>query len=221
MSPWLEHAPASIERRYDRLAPLYGLLDWLYLLPLLRIRERTVSRLRLRPGETVLEVGCGSGRNLPLLVAGVGAAGSVLGVDLSAGMLERARGLCRRRGFTNVELTKADAMEYVPRSPPNAVLFCFSYSAIPERSRVLASAWGALAPGGRLVITDLSLSEGRGLRFVLPFASWYSRRSLLGKPDTEPWRDLASHAGAIERERVSLGGLGHFHICSASKRTNP
>ncbi len=217
MSRWIEQAPARIARRYDRLAPFYVLLEWLYMLPLFRIRAKTVSHLELQPGETVLDIGCGSGRNLPLLMSGVGPSGSILGVDLSAGMLKRARSLCSRRGWANVELTQADATGYVPRSPPHAVLFCFSYSAIPERGRVLESSWAALRPGGRLVITDLSLSEGRGLRFVLPFANWYSRRLLLGKPDTEPWRDLASHAGAIDRERIALGGLGHFHICSARK----
>lgn len=217
MAPWIEQSPATIAKRYDRLAPFYGVLEWLYLLPLLGIRSKTVSRLRLQPGDTVLEIGCGSGRNLPLLVQGVGPSGAVLGVDLSPGMLERAGALCRRRSWSNVELTRADAAEDAPRIRPNAVLFSFSYSAIPQRSRVLASAWSVLRPGGRLVITDLSLSEGRGLRIVLPFANWYSRRTLLGKPDTQPWRDLASHADAVDTQRVSLGGLGHFVVCSATK----
>jgi hypothetical protein len=97
------------------------------------------------------------------------------------------------------------------------VLFCFSYSAIPQRSRVLAAAWRSLAPAGRLVITDLSLSEGRGSRYVLPFANWYSRRTLLGRPDTEPWRDLASYAAAVDTHRIPLFGLGHYYICSARK----
>jgi ubiquinone/menaquinone biosynthesis C-methylase UbiE len=61
MSPWIEQAPASIARRYDRLAPFYGVVEWLYMLPLFRIRTKTVTRLQLQSGETVLEVGCGSG----------------------------------------------------------------------------------------------------------------------------------------------------------------
>jgi ubiquinone/menaquinone biosynthesis C-methylase UbiE len=123
MSPWIEQTPASIAPRYDRLAPFYGLLEGLYLLPLFRIRAKSVSRLALQPGETVLDIGCGSGRNRPRLVSGVGPAGLVLGVDLSAGMLDRARSLCSRRGWTNVELTQADAVGYMPRSAPHAVLF--------------------------------------------------------------------------------------------------
>lgn len=44
-----------------------------------------------------------------------------------------------------------------------------------------------------------------------------SRRGLLGKPDTEPWRDLEQLAGAVEVRRISLFGLGHFFICAATE----
>jgi len=152
-----------------------------------------------------------------LLERAVGPTGIVLGVDLSAGMLARARARCSRHGWSNVEVTQADAVSFRPRVPPRAVLFSFSYSAIPERDRVLTQMWNALQSGGRLVVTGLSLAQGRGLRFVRPFAYWYSRRSLLGKPDTEPWRQLERLAGAVETQRISLFGLGHFFICAVPK----
>ena len=49
----------------------------------------------LTTGDRVLEIGCGTGRNVPFLRAAVGATGKVYGVDLSSGMLRRARALCR------------------------------------------------------------------------------------------------------------------------------
>ena len=217
MAHWVEQRPEFIAQRYDRLAPFYGALEWLYMLPLLGVRQKTVSALRLRPGDPVLEVGCGSGGNFQLLNRAVGPTGTVLGVDLSAGMLARAKTRCSKHGWSNVEVTQADAVSYEPRVPPRGVLFSFSYSAIPERNRVLARAWSVLQAGGRLVIADLSMAQGRGLRFLLPFAYWYSRRGLLGKPDTEPWRELERLAGAVETQRISLFGLGHFFICAATK----
>ena len=91
MAHWVEQRPEFIAQRYDRLAPFYGALEWLYMLPLLGVRQKTVSALRLRPGDPVLEVGCGSGGNFQLLNRAVGPTGTVLGVDLSAGMLARAK----------------------------------------------------------------------------------------------------------------------------------
>lgn len=218
MADWTEQKPEFVARRYDRLARFYGVFEWLYGLPLLGIRGKTVAALQLHTGDTVLELGCGSGRNFARLERAVGPRGRVLGVDLSPGMLARARALCARHGWSNVELTHADAAVSAPGVRPNAILFCFSYSAMPERRRVLADAWNLLLPRGRLVITDLSMAGARGLRFLLPLACWYSRRTLLGKPDTEPWSDLAAHAGDVEIQRSPLAGLGRFVICRAVKQ---
>ena len=59
-----------VRRRYDRLAPWYRLFEWILWLPR-GIRSRAVRKLELQHGDTVLEVGCGTGRNLPYLKAGV------------------------------------------------------------------------------------------------------------------------------------------------------
>ncbi len=160
MARWVEQRPELIAHHYDRLAPFYGTLEWLYMLRLLGVRRKSVSKLRLRQGDTVLEVGCGSGSNFQLLERVVGPNGIIFGVDLSGGMLARAKARCSRHGWSNVEMTQADALSYQPRVQPRAALFSFSYSAIPERSRVLAQTWSLLQPGGRLVITDLSMVQG-------------------------------------------------------------
>jgi ubiquinone/menaquinone biosynthesis C-methylase UbiE len=61
---------------------MYPLLNLVFWLPL-NIRARAISRLELTPGDKVLEVGCGTGRNLSRLVETVGPTGEVLGVDCS------------------------------------------------------------------------------------------------------------------------------------------
>jgi ubiquinone/menaquinone biosynthesis C-methylase UbiE len=76
----------QITRRYDRLARFYDVLEPLYLIHD-GARRKAVQALDLSPGDTVLEIGCGTGRNLVHLVEAVGESGSVIGVDASPGML--------------------------------------------------------------------------------------------------------------------------------------
>ena len=72
---WVDCERALIARRYDRLAGLIGLFDWLLFVPP-HLRRRAAARLELRPG-AVLEIGCGTGRNFPFLQQAVGPSGKI------------------------------------------------------------------------------------------------------------------------------------------------
>ena len=74
------------------LASIYPLINLLFWLPL-DIRAKAVRQLELKPGDKVLEVGCGTGRNLRRLVEAVGPTGQVFGVDCCGAMLAKAREL--------------------------------------------------------------------------------------------------------------------------------
>src|ERR1700730_4699621 len=83
--------------RYDRAARWYRFGEWTILLAP-GFRGRAVARLGLKPGERVMEVGCGTGRNLPFLRDAVGREGEVIGVDASGGMLAGAQRTIPPRG---------------------------------------------------------------------------------------------------------------------------
>lgn len=93
---------------YDRWARLYDLIAS-HAPGVGRLRHRAVDALRLDRGDTVIEVGCGTGANLPLLAREVGPRGTVIGVDRSRGVLERARR--NARGFPQVEVLRADGTQ--------------------------------------------------------------------------------------------------------------
>jgi SAM-dependent methyltransferase len=99
-------------QRYNRLAAFIPFFDWALFMPA-GLRKRAVDRLNLRLGDRALEVGCGTGRNFSFLRDAVGPEGRICGVDLSEGMLRKARKLCHRRQWTNFVLIEADAAEYV------------------------------------------------------------------------------------------------------------
>lgn len=152
---------------YDVTANLYYLLgfrEWAY-------RRRAVRALGLAPGDTVVEVGCGTGLNLPLLREAVGPSGRVIGVDMTDAMLDRARKRVEEAGWENVELVQGDAASYTFPEGLEGILSTFALTLVPEYEDVVARGALALAGGGRWVILDLKLPggwAGRLLPLLLP-----------------------------------------------------
>ena len=210
---WVDCEHAFIARRYDRIAGLIGLFDWLFFVPL-HLRRLAAARLALRPGERVLEIGCGTGRNFPFLREAVGPSGRIYGVDLSAGMLRRARELCRRNQWSNIDLTQCDAADYIPPEPLDGILFGLSYNTMPHHRTVLRHAWKQLRPGGRIVIMDGKLPSGVGGKLVLPFGLWLMRHTMLGNPFIKPWNDLAALVDGFGMEEFLFGS---WYVCWARK----
>ena len=210
---WVDFDRQSITRRYDRLAHIIPLFDWLFFQPP-GFRAKAVARLNLKPGDRVLEIGCGTGRNLTHLRKAVGAEGCVIGVDLSRGMLSKAGALCRRNKWNNVELVEGDAGEFTAPEPFDGVMFGLSYNTIPHHLAVLHRGWSQLRPGGRLVIMDARVPPGIGGQLVLPFGLWLMKNTMLGNPLVQPWEDLKQVAGTCDMEEFVFGS---WYICGATK----
>lgn len=201
--------------RYTHGARFYDVLsgEW----PVYRIGRRVgIDALRLRPGNRVLDVGCGTGLNFPLLLATVGTAGSVVGVDASPAMLARACARVRRAGWGNVSLRLADAAQLRTALGPDpgfdAVLFTYALSIMPDWRDVWEQAWEALRPGGRAAVVDLTLPRGRGRVFALParLACWTGGVD----PTREPWRAVARDC--VEVAEWSLRS-GHIHVTAGAR----
>lgn len=198
-------------RRYDRIARTYSVLEPLYLV-FPPARRRAVAALGLKPGDTVLEMGAGTGRNFPYLVEAVGPSGTVIGVDASPGMLAEARKLIERNGWSNVELLQQDATQLEVDRDVDGVLFSLSYSAMPEPRPALARAWERLRPSSRVVVMDMGLTRGGPYRLLDPIARLLVKYAP-GDAYSEPWSDLANY-GPVETTRFLLG---FFYVSSVTK----
>jgi SAM-dependent methyltransferase len=215
LARWVDYDAPFVRRRYNRLARYFILFEWLFMLPS-GIRQKAVARLELEPGSRVLEVGCGTGRNLAPLVQAVGAEGHVYGVDLSDSMLAEAAELCAERGWHNVTLRRADAAsaEYDSPAQFDGVIFSLSYAVIPNHLEALRRAWEQLRPGGYLVIMDAKLPSGVIGKLLHPFVVWTSRLTVLGNPYVRPWDELRELSGDVEYEELQLGT---YYICRGRK----
>ncbi|HEX8844538.1 MAG TPA: class I SAM-dependent methyltransferase [Pyrinomonadaceae bacterium] len=213
ISKWVDHDAGFVRRRYNRLARFFVFFEWFFLLPR-GIRGKAINRLELKPGGRVLEVGCGTGRNLALMVEAVGAGGHVYGVDLSEGMLDKSRALCARSGWRNVTLARADAVDYTLPETVDAALFSLSYAVMPHHKEVLRRAWDQLRPGGYLVIMDAKLPKGSLSKLLHPFVVWTSKLTVLGNPDVRPWDELKELTAEVDYEEVQFGT---YYICRGRK----
>jgi len=141
----------SIERVYDRLAPVYGL--WAELVEG-AARRRARELAAARPGEAVLEVAVGTGKFFSELRHAQPKARRV-GVDLSPGMLRRARRRMHAQGEREAALCQADARWLpFPDDAFDVLVNCYMLDLLPEEkvATVLAEFRRVLRPSGRLVV---------------------------------------------------------------------
>ena len=213
LTKWTDFDLPFIRQRYNRIADFFLFFEVLFFLPP-GIRARAVKQLQLRRGDRVLEIGCGTGRNLSLLRKAVGSEGHVFGVDLSEGMLEKARRLCSKRRWENVTLIHCDAVGYVAPESVDAVLFSLSYATMPHHREVLQRAWDQLGEGKNLIIMDAKLPSGIPGRLLLPLTIWIMKKTVLGNPCIRPWEELCELTDAFNKEEWLLGS---YYICSGRK----
>ncbi len=155
------HAEAQIN--YDRLSRWYDLIEggWEG-----RPRRLALQLLAPKPGEQILEIGCGTGTSLIGLARTVGDRGRVFGLDLSPGMLLIAEKKLRRSGhLSKVELRQGDALHLPYQAASmDAVFMAFTLELFdtPEIPLVLAECRRVLKREGRLAAVSMSKHGGVG-----------------------------------------------------------
>lgn len=182
---------------YDRGARFYDLSVPLYYLAGMRVgrwRRLVVEALALRPGDTVVEIGCGTGLNFELLEQAIGRDGRIIGVDISDEMLKRAARRVRGAGWENVELVRCAAADYEFPQGVGGIVATGVLNYEPAYDAVVERGAKALARGRRWVVLDYKM-PGNWLRHLAPLFVLIGRafgvsRALMAR---HPWESVRRH----------------------------
>jgi len=149
----------EVEKGYGRLARKYDqLLNFSFgkILGIEKYRREAVEWLELREGDTVLDIGCGTGVNFALLEEKIGHSGKIIGLDYTEAMLKEAEEKISKNGWSNVSLIQGDAVradEFV-KTKVDAVISTYCFSILYDVEKALLNALKVLKPKGRIVILD-------------------------------------------------------------------
>ena len=195
------------------MAGIYDLRIGLFL----RWRKPAVKVLRLRQGDTVLDLACGTGLNFRHVIDRIGPEGRIVGVDCTRGMLKQARRKLARHRWDGVSLVEGEATSLPLASEScDAVLCSYAMAIIPEYRRAIAEAVRVLKPGGRLVLLEPKRGTSLWARIVTPLVAL----SGLGVVhlDRRAWEELPGLLEDVSR-RDYAGGL--VYIASGTKAKAP
>jgi S-adenosylmethionine-diacylgycerolhomoserine-N-methlytransferase len=192
----MSDAAAMMDRMYRRQRHIYDLSRKYYLIG----RDEAIARLDPQPGDCVLEVGCGTGRNL-IKAARAYPKARFYGLDVSREMLDTADAAIRRAGLAGrIAVAQGDATSFDPtglfgRAAFERVMISYALSMIPPWREALGRALDVVAPGGALQIVDFGGCAGLPRPFKTALRLWLSAF------DVKPRDDLRETLAALANSR--------------------
>jgi SAM-dependent methyltransferase/anti-sigma regulatory factor (Ser/Thr protein kinase) len=179
-------------------------------------RRRVVERLPLRPGDVVLDVGCGTGVCFPLLRQRIGTSGTIVGIDASAAMLALARERVADRGWNNVVLIEAAAENAVISTVADHALFCTVHDVL-QSPRALRNVLARVRPRGSVAAVGGKWAPpwAIGLNALVATTHTPLVRSFTGFD--RPWTLLGEHLPHLQVREIDMG-CGYLAIGQTSAR---
>jgi demethylmenaquinone methyltransferase/2-methoxy-6-polyprenyl-1,4-benzoquinol methylase len=206
-----------IDLYYVRRAKSYQTTDqWVSIggyAPRIQMRRLTLDHLNLQPGQTVLDIACGTGANFPYILERIGPTGRLVGLDYSAAMLEEAQRQVDQHGWQNVTLLQHDAANFQLNQTFDAVLCVLGMVVIPDYINAMQRAIEHTRPGGRLAIADLCENQRW---YMQPFNKLMEAldATLITDTTRRPWELMQPWVEGYRREELLAG---YMYVASGRK----
>ncbi len=160
---------------------IYDISRWAFLFN----REDAIEALKLEPGMTVAEIGCGTGLNFSSILRRIGNNGILIGLDCSQEMLTESKKKTKKFKWQNVKLLCEDAENYNLSIKFNAILYSYSISMVSDWKLSVMSSINHLKEGGRLVILDFYGFQGWNKAYERAITWWLNKNHVNVKRNYE------------------------------------
>jgi ubiquinone/menaquinone biosynthesis C-methylase UbiE len=186
----------------------------------IHFRLQCVGKLALRPGETVIDAGCGTGLSFPALEDGVGSGGCIIGIDQSSEQLVQARALATRNRWRNIALLNSPVEDAQIPVTADAALFFLTHD-IMRTPRAVQNVVSSLRDGGRIVVVGRKWAPW--WRLLTNWRTWQGARRFVTTFEgfRKPWSHLEELVPSLEVESMfqpgPTGGKVGTHVVVARK----
>ncbi len=170
------------------------------------VRQKAVQLLQLKPGNRVLDVGCGPGGSFPYLVDAVGPSGEVIGVEISPEVAINARRRIEKNRWRNVLVIEADARTVELQDKFDGVLM-FAAADVYASPQALANLFPYLKNDARVVAFGAKLSHRRSGKVLNPLLRLLWKLSFSSTPavNYEPWAPLKDRVDELHVQEYFFG----------------
>jgi demethylmenaquinone methyltransferase/2-methoxy-6-polyprenyl-1,4-benzoquinol methylase len=212
--------PAQIRSLFDAIAGKYDLMNNVISMGLHHYwRKYAVNQAGIRPGQSVLDVCCGTGRITGDLAGKTGPSGLIVGVDSAANMLEIAAHRLARHPIARIRLVRADAAHIpFPDNTFHCAMIGYGLRNNAHPGQVLAEMRRVVQPGGKVIALELSQPAAAVVKTLHRF---YLTRIIPGlgrflAGNQEAYQYLAQSVAAFPSPRILAGLFEASGLCEVN-----
>ncbi len=216
--------PEIVLDRYTKVAPRYDRVTSIWakvaFFPIDRYRRQAVAAMNVDEGDTVLEIGCGTGLNFAYIQDRIGPGGRLIALDYTPAMIAQATRKVDENGWRTVEFVQGDAAEVegLVTGPLDGAISTACLCIVPGWERAIAGAAALLRPGGRLAVLDFAtMKPGGPLRLASPLVDWWTKHYGFADPavdftEVRPWKaTMEKYLTRVSYREMFLGTM--FECC--------